>query len=775
MHIRTCYKGDIQAMTIIGNSSLMPHAFSAGLNHWSRTNGTSGSPTWAGMGNAAIVPADEDFGTCLEILKQQNVTSLRYMTRTPIQPGSYLRIATRIKAIAGNLPRVRIAGWAGNAAGNNVGGVTQTGPVVNLAAYGQVVEVSAIVGTGQRDGVDMPWGRSATFGHFGLDLIGENNGAVRIENIVIEDVTAAFLPQMLDWVDVRDFGAVGDGVTDDRAAFVAANAAANGGQIVVPEGIYYIGSNLSIEAPIRFRGTLRMPRAARLALHGSYNFPTYAAAFGDETEGFKRALQALFGYTDHSVLDLCGRRVDLTEPIKVAEIAPGSPTFSNRRVIANGQIGIVDGPAWQTRNVSSAATYNPANELILSNVANVANIEVGSRVIGAGVGREVYVRARNIGAGTITLSQPLFGGAGTRSYNFHRYRYALDFSGMQRLDRLNISDVEFMLEGLASGIMLPPSGSMFCLRDCYMTRPKDRGITSIGSGCQDILVDRCQFLSNEMTELAQNRTSIAINVNNNDAKIRHNRFVRFGHFMVANGGGHIIEGNHWFQGDSAQAGVRFAGLVLTRTNMQTTITGNYIDNSTVEWTNEHSSNPNFGSDEYSFGGLTITGNTFLVSNTTLGFAWLVMKPYGTGHFIHGLSVMGNVFKSLYNKIDRIDRVDTTFADLNYNRMRNLQFQGNMFNGVNTYVANPVDLSFRQNTVANRWIVNTNSALPFNGIAMKVESVVADSAITNASNVRVTEMPWVENRIGTHRKSVAVNWSVPTKGNVSLRVRMDAPN
>ena len=28
-------------MTVIGNSQLMPRAFSAGLNHWSRTNGTT--------------------------------------------------------------------------------------------------------------------------------------------------------------------------------------------------------------------------------------------------------------------------------------------------------------------------------------------------------------------------------------------------------------------------------------------------------------------------------------------------------------------------------------------------------------------------------------------------------------------------------------------------------------------------------------------------------------------------------------------------------------
>ncbi|MTH35188.1 right-handed parallel beta-helix repeat-containing protein [Paracoccus limosus] len=763
-------------MTIaIGSKALMPREFRLGLNLWSRTDGTPDSPTWAGQGNAAVVASDQDFGNCLEILKLDTVTSLRYMRPTPISPGTYLRISTRVKALAGNIPQVRIAGYAGGPGGGNIAGAVQIGPVVTLPGYGNVVEVSAVVGSGRRNGVDMPWGRQATFGYFGLDLIGDNNGSVVIENFVIEDVTAAFVPDMLDWVDVRDFGAVGDGVTDDRAAFVAANAASGTNQVLVPAGTYFIGSDLSISSVVRFVGKLSMPRTARLALTGKFDFPTYAAAFGDETEGMKRALQALFGYTDHSVLDLAGRCVHLTEPLRVADYAPALTTFSNRRVITNGQIAIVPGNAWQTGTVTAAGTYNPALPVTLSAVGNIGTIEVGARLSGPGVGREVYVLAKNAAAGTLTLSQPLYGGAGTRSYTFTRFRYAFDFSDMEQLARFNFDDVEFLLEGNASGVMLAKTGSMNCFRDCYFTRPKDRGITSIGTACQGMLVDRCEFLSNEMGLLAQNRSSVALNVNNNDTKIRHSRFIRFGHFAVLNGGGHMIEGNHWFQGDAAQNGVRFGGLVLTQTNVQATVTGNYIDNCSIEWTNEHDARPNFEGDEYSFGGLTITGNTFLASDTNLGFNWLVVKPYGSGHFVHGLSVMGNVFKSLNNKITRIDRVDTTFASLDYTRMRNIQFQGNMFNGVNTYVANPVDVTFTQATASNRWLVPVNVALPFDGWAKNVQSVIATGPITNANNARVAEMPWVQAAMGTTRKQVAVNWGAATKGTISLRVRMDNPD
>ena len=762
-------------IAITDGLQLMPPDFRAGLNVWSRTTGESGQPTWATAMNAAIVPSDQDFGTCLEIIKTESLTRIRFVGETPIMPGVYLRVSARVKAVAGPLCSVRIAGWAGDGARNHVEGVVEAGPAASLTRYGEVVEVSAIVGVGFRSGVHMSWGTKAVFGHFGLDLVGSNGGAIRIESIRIEDVTTAFIPALLDWVDVRDYGARGDGVTDDRQAFIAADRAARGGSILVPRGSFRINSDLSISSPIRFQGRLIAPAAARIVFLQSFDFPTYADAFADDTLGFKKALQALFGYTDHVSLDLCGRRVALTEPIRIDAIAPALTGWSNRRVICNGQLLAVAGPAWETGVSSSQATYDADVPYTLSNVVNVAAVEVGSRVIGAGVGREVYVKARDLGRKTLTLSQPLYGGSGTRSYRFERYRYMLDFSGITQFDRLNFTDVEFNCEGVSSGIMLPPSGSMFAIRDCYMVRPKDRGITSIGRGCQDLLVDRCQFLSNEMDQLAQRRTTIAINVNANDVKIRDNRFVRFGHFMVANGGGHIFTGNHWFQGDGATDGLRYAGLVLTLTNVQTTISGNYIDNASIEWTNEHSAKPNFSGTQYSFGGLTITGNTFLCSNTVSWFTWLTVKPFGTGHFLHGLTVTGNVFKALDGNVDRIDRVDTSIADLDYNMMRNVQFDGNSFNGINTYVANPLMIRHNQATEAATWTLPLIQGLPFKGWAKMAQSVVADGPIVAAGGTRVAEMPWVRVRAGTSYRQIQLNWKTPVKGQVTVWARMDAPS
>ncbi len=99
---------------------LMPPAFAGGLDTWSSGDGTPGSNTYDASGNAAFVPADQDFGGCLELLKSDALQKLRYSGETPLLPGCYLQIKARVKAISGAFPSVRIAAWAGGAGGAQV-------------------------------------------------------------------------------------------------------------------------------------------------------------------------------------------------------------------------------------------------------------------------------------------------------------------------------------------------------------------------------------------------------------------------------------------------------------------------------------------------------------------------------------------------------------------------------------------------------------------------------------------------------------------------------
>lgn len=750
----------------------MPQPFAAGLGQWSSGDGRPGSDTYANAANAAFVPADQDFGGALELQKTETLQRLRYMSETPILPGCYLQIRARIKAIAGNLPTVRIAAFAGGAGGAALSGVTVTGPAVPLTTYGQVVEVTAIVGTGTRIGVDMAWGRAAIFGHFGLDLTGPSGGVVRIDDIVIEDVSRFFLRDVVSTVDVRDYGAIGDGVADDHAAFEAADTAARGREIIVPAGTYFLGQSTAIQNRIRFEGTVEMPDAAILALTKNFDLPSYIDAFGDSELAFKKAYQALLNNTDHVALNLAGRKVEVRGPIDMAAAVGNRTTYNQRHVIENGQFTVFPTAAWDTETVTSQASYSPANSKRLTNVVNVANIPVGALIEGNGVGREVYVTARNLAAQRLDISQPLFDAAGTQTYTFRRFKYILDFSGFGDVSRMVLSNVDFQCSGECSAVLLPPQGSANHFRDCFITRPKDRGITSHGEGDQGMMIDRCQFLSDEGPLLSTERQSIGFNANANDLKIRDNRVVLFRHFAVIAGSSSIISGNHVFQGDDALNGVRTGGFVLTRTNNRGTITGNYIDNCFIEWVNEHDAEPDFAS-EFSFSALSITDNVFLASDMAPWFTFITVKPHGPGHFLDGMIVTGNTFRAI-GTIDRVETVDTSFADLNYDKLQNITFADNSYHNISTPVANPLVLQHTEGSAGETWIVEPAPRLPFGAWAQAVESVLASGPLRNAANAVIHATPYYEAKQGPDSDRINLRWPTPVSGTVVLRVRIDDP-
>ncbi len=749
-----------------------PLPFAAGLGVWSSGDGTPGSDTYAVSGTGAFVSADQDFAGCLEVQKTATVTKVRYMGETPLLSGCYLRVRAKVKAVAGPLPSVRVAGWPALANGSKVNGLQETGPSVQLTTYGEVVEIDAIIGTGNRAGVDMVWG-GAAYGHFGIDLTGPSGGLVRVDDIVIEDVTSVFVRDMISLVDVRDFGAIGDGSTDDSAAFEAADAAANGRTILVSEGVFRLANDVTLESKVQFEGTVTQPANKRFIMQKEYNYESYLNAFGDETIAFKKAFQALLNFADHESLDLGGRRITLDEPLDMQSADPSRTSYATRRAIRNGQFQASDSSGWNATVVTSQGTYSTANPTRLSNVINIANVKVGSLVEGAGVGREVYVSGVNVGGKIAYLSAPLYDAAGTQNFTFRRFKYLLDFSGFQSLSQFVLDDIEFQGNGYASGVMLAPSGLTFHVRDCFFTKPKDRGLTSIGTGCQGMMIDRCQFNSNETALTVQARKSIALNTNANDVKVRDNRIMMFRHFAVMGGSTTVMTGNHWFQGDTQQDGVRTGGLVLTSPNPSSTISCNYIDNNFIEWTNEHSAEPALGN-QFSFGGMTVAGNIFFASNVAASFKFIVIKPYGPNHFIHGLTVSGNVFRSINGFIDRVEKVDTTFADLDYGRIRTVDFSGNTFHGVSNEVFNPAYLTHNQVSTASTWTADTDPYLPFRGRARYVDSVVVDGDLRNSSNGQEYIAPTAVGGQGSGNRSVNFKWGKPVKGRVRYIVRMDNP-
>ncbi|KMK66367.1 glycosyl hydrolase family 28-related protein [Puniceibacterium sp. IMCC21224] len=750
----------------------MPTTFGEGLSVWSRGDGVPGSNTYASLATAAYVPADQDFAGCLELQKTDAVQKLRYMGQTAILPGCYLRVTARVKVISGNLPAVRIAGWAGTSGGGHVAGLTEVGPSTALTGYGEVVEVSAIIGTGNRGGVDMVWGMQPTYGHFGLDLTGPTGGVVRIDDIVIEDITDVFLRDLINTVDVRDYGAVGNGTTDDSAAFEAADADADGREIFVSKGTFYLGQSVTLDNRVAFEGSVTMPVDAILSLTRNFDLPAYIDAFGgDEEMALKKAIQSLLNNADHESLDLGGRRVSLTEQLDVQAAVPNRDSYAQRRVIRNGQLRAETSGTWDPIVVTSQASYSASNSTRLTGVTNVANVRVGSLVEGAGVGREIYVRSKNIAAQEVTLSQPLSDAQGTQNYTFTRFRYLLDFSGFDRLDQFALDDIEFQCAELASGVLLSPLGTIMQFSGCTFNRPGHRGITSPGEGCQGMLIDNCQFISAEGGVLTQNRKSVAINANANDVKVRNCRASQFRHFVVLSGAQSVVQGNHVFQGDPASSGIRSAGILLCLKATNATITGNYVDNCHIEWTNEREPEPDYVSG-FGFAGLTITDNVFLSSNVAPWFSFIVVKPYGTGHFLNGFNVSGNTFRCVGTTMNKVERVDTSFAELDLTKMKKVSFSNNTFNNIEYAVANPAVVSHSQNTHAAVWPVSFANKLPFNGLSKDVDAVVLRGRLRNEANVSAFDNPHTEIRLGPNQDQIHLTFSAPMRGDVNVTARMD---
>ncbi|MEO0914597.1 MAG: right-handed parallel beta-helix repeat-containing protein, partial [Pseudomonadota bacterium] len=356
-------------------------------------------------------------------------------------------------------------------------------------------------------------------------------------------------------------------------------------------------------------------------------------------------------------------------------------------------------------------------------------------------------------------------------YTFTRTKYLLDFSNVERINSFNIDDIEFLGNGRANGIMLPPLGIAWGVRDCWFSRPRTRAITSIGRACQGISIDRNQFIASDDDLLVPDRNSIAFNINANDSKIRNNRCVQFKHFAIFNGSGNLIVGNHFWVLDSDADGDKSAGIVFTQANAKSTVTGNYIDNMSIEMANEHS--PNGETRSAGFGKLTISGNIFTAQLVPDRFTFLRIRPRGNGWVMNGITVTDNTFKMFNGAfLDRIDEYDNSFGSLNHAETRDVIFTGNSFDRVRQKAESPVTVAHTQNSANATWTVNLSEFMPFACEALGVDGIVPQGQIVNSGGSGVFDQPWVNTRVGADANQVQLRWSTATTGTVHLRARCD---
>jgi hypothetical protein len=118
-------------------------------------------------------------------------------------------------------------------------------------------------------------------------------------------------------------------------------------------------------------------------------------------------------------------------------------------------------------------------------------------------------------------------------------------------------------------------------------------------------------------------------------------------------------------------------------------------------------------------------------------------------------------------------VDTSFADLDMSRCKNVEMNGNSYLGISIQVANPALVDYTQTTEANAWIIDAADELPFGGEAATVDSVMAIGGIRNSNNVRQYDMPYADTAWGPNRDQIQLVWPSAVSGRIQATIRMDS--
>lgn len=769
-------------------TSIMPKSFAVedAFKYWSpNRTGLEGTYNSSDQANSSIVSADQDFGTCAEIYSNSQLQYLRSTTWIEYPPETYIQVRTRAKVTQGSKPTIYVQAYPRNASEEEVTDITVFDTSVKLTAYNQIYEISTIIGPSRRAGVGIVMDpQDIKNVIIGVNIVGGTGTVTRFSDFEFDIVTNDLVDQKLARLDVRDYGAVGDGSTDNTQAFRQASNAADGRTLFVPAGNFKIGNDLTIEAPIVFEGQLNMDTGNVLTLAKNFNVPAYVQAFGNNEQlGLEKALQSLLTVAGNRTLDFLGQEIQISRPVDVGNLVSAKTVDDSKaRVLRNGSIRIQSdsGTPWQVNKSKYEITLSSVHSPTYTVQSEVQNIEVGSLISNAGFfGSEIYVTSVNTSTKKITTtrgSHSLTNGD-TVQVDIQRFQYALDFSGVSKLNFFEIQDMHIDCEGRASGIMLPQRSRAFKIKNVSIYRPKYRGITSFDRGCQGLHISNCNFVSNEQHTEASKRETIAFNVNKNDAKITNCWAQQFRHFAVIGGQNNIITGCHFFQGGS-NIQQRTAGIILTALNPTSTIAQNYVDNCFIDWSGEHVTGGDLPSNSFGFSGLSITGNIFLCSDVDQHFRFFKITPKGKNLKLSDLAVCDNVFRHYREgnegKILRIDEIDKSYFFDNKKTVT-VKFQNNVYNSIEVECHSPLTFRFEKTTASNQWTLKPIDKLkmPFDLPVRRVLNVYPEGKIVDEANNIVRELPYAEVvGDGNLEKDIKLNWSLPVKGAVFVTVAVD---
>ena len=134
---------------------------------------------------------------------------------------------------------------------------------------------------------------------------------------------------------------------------------------------------------------------------------------------------------------------------------------------------------------------------------------------------------------------------------------------------------------------------------------------------------------------------------------------------------------------------------------------------------------------------------------------------------------GNKFRSTNGTIDRAERVDTSFANLDFSRSKHVDFSGNMFHNITIQSANPLRRVHDQASASSTWAVAASGELPFQGHARFADSVVPLGPLQTGGNSTRHVSPYAEVLQGANQDEIRLRWPEAVKGEVQVLMRMDS--
>ncbi|MEM9756127.1 MAG: right-handed parallel beta-helix repeat-containing protein, partial [Pseudomonadota bacterium] len=178
--------------------------------------------------------------------------------------------------------------------------------------------------------------------------------------------------------------------------------------------------------------------------------------------------------------------------------------------------------------------------------------------------------------------------------------------------------------------------------------------------------------------------------------------------------------------------------------------------------------------EFSFHGMTITGNIFFSSGAAPWFRYITIKPYGPDHYINGLTISDNLFKQTAGqKLDRVEMVDATLFPLDVARTRGLVMSGNTFHNIVQPSGDPVTVKIASAIEQSGWEIDLAGRLPFDGQANTVLAAVPEGPITGTTGAPVFTLPYATTAQGPNDTVFRLNWSEVVKGTVVTTVSSNA--